>query len=222
MIDLSKLDNNKSYEEWELLTRLKLDKLTLEDEDFLNQNWWFPHYHTGDWEHISSWSDSMKNTVILGIDPGTATVGWGVIEVTEGGYAALGYGTIKTSKNIHQPRRLSQIFLEIIKICNDYNVDQAAVEELFFTKNVSTAISVAESRGAIQTALYRAGDIPTFNYKPNSVKKVLTGSGKAKKGVVMAAVKDLLGLPDIKPDDASDALAIAITHIEQNIGGNDE
>jgi crossover junction endodeoxyribonuclease RuvC len=150
----------------------------------------------------------------LGIDPGTATIGYGLVrEEADGALQAIQYGTIKTKSSLPMTERLNIIYDDLQSIVRKYNPDRTAVEELFFAKNVTTAITVAQGRGVILLALTRTG-LPVYEYKPNAVKQSITGYGGAKKPQMQEMVRMLLGLEDIpKPDDAADALAIAITDL---------
>lgn len=152
--------------------------------------------------------------ITLGIDPGTATVGYGVVkEHTDGTLEAIAYGVITTPPSMPMPERLKMIYDGVMTLTEQYRPDRAGVEELFFAKNVTTAITVAQGRGVILLALTNAG-IQLAEYKPNNVKQSISGYGGAKKPQMQEMVRILLGLDNIpKPDDAADALAIAITDI---------
>jgi crossover junction endodeoxyribonuclease RuvC len=150
----------------------------------------------------------------LGIDPGTATIGYGLVhEDADGSLEAIAFGVITTPAKMAMWERLVSIHDELSTIVKTHQPDRAAVEELFFAKNVTTAITVAQGRGVILLALAKTG-LPIAEYKPNMVKQSLTGYGGAKKPQMQEMVRMLLGLEDIpKPDDAADALAIAITDL---------
>lgn len=152
--------------------------------------------------------------ITLGIDPGTATVGYGVVEEgRDGSLQALAYGVITTPPSIPMPERLKMIYDGVTTLVEKYQPDRAGVEELFFAKNVTTAITVAQGRGVILLALTNA-HIPIAEYKPNHVKQSISGYGGAKKPQVQEMVRVLLGLESIpRPDDAADGLAIAITDL---------
>jgi crossover junction endodeoxyribonuclease RuvC len=154
---------------------------------------------------------------ILGIDPGTATTGYGVIEEDDkGNLVSIAYGTILTPANSRVEKRLLTIFNELNKIILLYSPNEAAVEKLFFYKNVTTAMAVGQARGVIVLALALAG-LPVGEYTPLEVKQAVSGYGKADKQQVQQMVKALLVLEDIpKPDDAADALAVAICHNNSN------
>lgn len=151
--------------------------------------------------------------VILGIDPGTATIGFGFVEVDDGTPAvALQYGVIRTSKDLPMPERLAELFADMNALLTSCKPDAMAVEELFFLKNVNTAMPVAQARGVILLAAAHH-HVPVFGYSPAQVKMTVTGSGKAQKPEMQEAVRALLNLATIpRPDDAADGLAIAITH----------
>jgi len=150
----------------------------------------------------------------LGIDPGTATIGYGLVrELDDGSLQALDYGVITTPPSMVMHKRLEKIFTELTALIERHHPDRAGVEELFFAKNVTTAITVAQGRGVILLALSLAG-LPIAEYKPNNVKQSISGFGGANKIQMQEMVRMMLGLDEIpKPDDAADALAIAITDI---------
>jgi crossover junction endodeoxyribonuclease RuvC len=150
----------------------------------------------------------------LGIDPGTATVGYGLVrELNDGSLQAVDYGVITTAPALPMNERLKIIFDDLTALLERYQPDRAGVEELFFAKNVTTAITVAQGRGVILLALTLA-NVPILEYKPNIVKQSISGYGAAKKPQMQEMVRMLLGLEKIpKPDDAADALAVAITDL---------
>ena len=151
----------------------------------------------------------------LGIDPGTAIVGFGVVRSrNDGALEAVRYGVISTSSTSSMPDRLLTIYNGITALISTYKPEIAGVEKLFFGKNVTTAIHVAQGRGAILIALARAA-VPIVEYEPNLIKQTVSGYGGAKKPQMQEMVRLLLGLDAIpKPDDAADALAVAITAIQ--------
>lgn len=157
----------------------------------------------------------------LGIDPGTATIGYGLVqETSDGALQAIAYGVITTPPSLPMWERLKQIYENVTAIVEQYQPEYAAVEELFFAKNVTTAITVAQGRGVILLALAMAG-LPVAEYKPNMVKQSISGYGAAKKPQMQEMVRILLGLDVIpRPDDAADALAIAITDIHSRRYGS--
>lgn len=150
--------------------------------------------------------------IILGIDPGLAIVGWGVIEHRNMRFRTIACGTITTEAGISTEQRLSEIYDGMSQLLSKYRPEAVAVEELFFTNNITTGIRVAEARGVILLAAKQAG-VELFEYTPLQVKQAVVGYGRAEKKQVIAMVTSLLGLPSPpKPDDAADALAIAICH----------
>jgi len=163
--------------------------------------------------------------IILGIDPGTARTGYGVVEKTGSECRLLSCGLVETKAGTEGPARLYKIFTEIKKIIKKTKSDAMAVEKLFFNKNVKTALSVGEARGVILLAAAEAG-IEIYEYTPLQVKMALTGYGMAEKKQVQDMVKLLLSLREVpKPDDIADAIAIAICHssssrLQEIIKGN--
>ena len=149
---------------------------------------------------------------ILGIDPGMAIVGYGLIEFKENKACIITSGSIQTDKNLSDSKRLLEIFEDLSAIIEKYKPDCASVENLFFFKNQKTVIPVAEARGVILTALEKY-NIPTYSYTPMEVKQVLTGYGRAEKKEVEQMVKIALETDKLpKLDDTVDAIAIAICH----------
>jgi crossover junction endodeoxyribonuclease RuvC len=150
----------------------------------------------------------------LGIDPGTGTVGYGLVrELNDGSLQAIDYGVIRTEAKTPMPERLNFIYEKLTTLVETYQPERAAVEELFFARNVTTAITVAQGRGVILLALQRA-NIPIAEYKPNQVKQSISGYGGADKAQMQEMVRMLLGLDNVpRPDDAADALAVAITDL---------
>lgn len=148
--------------------------------------------------------------VILGIDPGLATVGYGVIRRESGKLSALDYGTIDTQPDQALPARLDRLFRGMQQLIDIHKPDAAAFEELFFYNNITTAIAVSQARGVLLLAAERAG-IPLYEYTPMQIKQGAVGYGHAKKEQVQFMVRTLLGLRETpRPDDAADALACAI------------
>lgn len=151
--------------------------------------------------------------IILGIDPGTAIVGYSVVENKENKIKILDYGCIITEKDLKMEERLEKIFLKLETIINLYKPTQMAIEELFFFKNQKTIISVAQSRGIILLKAQLSG-LEIFSYTPLQVKTGITGYGRASKKQVQDMLKILLNLEEApKQDDAADAIAIAVNHI---------
>ncbi len=151
----------------------------------------------------------------IGIDPGTATTGWGVVELAPGGQdlEVVAYGVVTTPAKTPFASRLKTIYDELTAVIAKYDPDTSAVEMLFFSRNTSTALSVGHGRGVAMLALANA-DLPVAEYKPLEIKQAIVGYGGADKGQVQRMVKLLLNLDEIpKPDDAADALAVATCHL---------
>ena len=150
--------------------------------------------------------------VILGIDPGLAIVGWGVVECLGGRFKTLGYGSIQTPAGMRTEERLHVIYKDLQAIIEHFKPDEMAVEELFFNTNVTTGIRVAEARGVILLCGEQRG-LRIAEYTPLQVKQAVVGYGRAEKKQVITMVTSLLGLKaPPKPDDTADALAIAVCH----------
>ena len=148
----------------------------------------------------------------MGIDPGYAIVGYGVVDLNRSKFTPVTYGVITTPAKIPIEDRLLSIYNEVSALMDKYKPDSMAIEELFFNSNHTTAIPVAEARGIILLAAKQHG-IKQFEYTPLQVKSAVVGYGRAEKNQVIAMTTSLLGLPKPpKPDDAADALAIAICH----------
>ena len=156
--------------------------------------------------------------IILGIDPGFAIVGWGVIESVRGNVRPIAYGAITTPAHTSLESRLLMIERDLTEIIEKYKPDEMAVEELFFNTNITTGIAVAEARGVIICTAHRLG-VKVNEYTPLQVKQAVVGYGRAEKKQVITMVTTLLNLPKPpKPDDTADALALAICH--GHIGSN--
>ena len=152
--------------------------------------------------------------LILGIDPGYAIIGWGVIRFERGKYIPVDFGAITTNAGVPFNRRLEQIYDQLNELLNTHHPDAVAVEKLYFQNNQKTAIDVAQARGVTMLALQQHG-VPVFEYTPLQVKSAVTGFGQAQKPQVMEMTKRLLRLKAVpKPDDTADALAIAICHAQ--------
>ena len=150
--------------------------------------------------------------VILGIDPGYATVGYGVIEYNGRGFRTLDYGAVTSPPGVPFQRRLEMIYEGVNELIGRFKPGAVSVEELFFNTNLKTGIAVAHARGVILLAVQKSG-VPFFEYTPLQVKQSVVGYGRAEKMQVMQMTKSLLGLEKIpRPDDAADALALAICH----------
>ena len=149
---------------------------------------------------------------ILGIDPGIAIVGYGIVDIKGNSISMVEYGCITTSSNSRLPDRLFFIMNEMTDIINEFKPDEMAIEELFFNKNTKTAITVAEARGVEILAAKQSG-LEIYEYTPLQIKQAVVGYGRAEKQQVQEMVKILLNLSERpKPDDAADALAVAICH----------
>jgi crossover junction endodeoxyribonuclease RuvC len=150
---------------------------------------------------------------VIGIDPGTAITGWGVVTGDGNTLQMIAGGVITTASGTPLPQRLQIIYRDLVGLIEEWQPDEAAIEELFFSKNAKTALAVGHGRGAAMLALANAG-LPIAEYKPLEVKQAVTGHGGADKHQMQHMVKLLLQLDDIpRPDDAADALAVAICHI---------
>jgi len=152
--------------------------------------------------------------IVLGIDPGTAITGYGIVkEAHDGMLSEIHHGVIRTDSKTPYPIRLKEIHDGITRLIKQYSPQAVAIEELFFNKNVTTALSVSQARGAVILTCALA-DLELSQYTPIQVKEAVVGYGRAAKMQVQQMVKVLLGLPEIpKPDDAADALAVAICHL---------
>jgi len=145
---------------------------------------------------------------ILGVDPGTARLGWGLID----NEIMIGCGCLETKADQPEEKRLELLFDRLTQIIKKYQPEAAAVEKLFFFKNQTTVIPVAQSRGVVLLACAQ-NHLPVFSYTPLQIKQAVTGYGRAEKAQVQQMVKSILKLKLIpKPDDAADALAVALTH----------
>ena len=150
--------------------------------------------------------------VVLGIDPGYAIVGYGVVNYNANRFQIIEYGAVTTEAKTLFSNRLLKIYQDVSDIIKRTKPDALSIEKLFFNTNTTTAIDVAQARGVILLAAKENG-VPTFEYTPLQVKSAVTGYGKADKKQVMEMTKNLLGLKSVpKPDDTADALAIAICH----------
>ena len=153
---------------------------------------------------------------VLGIDPGYAIVGWGVVEYVGNRFAPVGYGAVITEKDTPFEQRLIEIYDGVLDICKRYQPEALSIEKLYYQHNQTTVIGVAEARGVILLAAAQAG-LPIYEYTPMQVKQAVTGYGKAVKKQVQEMTRILLHLPAIpKPDDTADALAMAITFCHTN------
>ena len=149
---------------------------------------------------------------ILGIDPGIATVGFGVVDSEKSKLKLVNYGVITTPAHTSLSSRLDQIFSDMQQLCETFKPDAIAYEELFFNTNITTGIAVAHGRGVLLLAGYQSG-VPLFEYTPLQVKQSVVGYGRAEKRQVIDMVRRILNMKEPpKPDDAADALALAICH----------
>lgn len=150
--------------------------------------------------------------LVLGIDPGTATTGFGLIKENDHGLVVSEYGIITTLPDLPMEKRLQIIYKKLLELIDHHQPDSCAVEKLFFQRNVTTAISVGQARGVVLLALAER-NVRCAEYTPLQVKQAVTGYGAANKKQVQIMVQALLNLSDLpKPDDAADALAVAICH----------
>ena len=150
---------------------------------------------------------------IIGIDPGLANAGWGIIDVNGNRITYVAHGSIKTEAGIPTPIRLKEIFDKIQVIIKKYKPDDSGIETLYFAKNVKSALPVAEARGVLTLGLIQSG-LNVGEYTPLQIKQAVVGNGRADKNQVQQMVKLLLALDKIpKPDHAADALAAAICHV---------
>lgn len=151
--------------------------------------------------------------IVLGIDPGMAIVGYGVVEEKNRVLKPIDYGVITTPSTMEVPQRLITIYDAVQELITRFQPDEVAIEELFFNKNVKTAITVGHARGVAVLAAAKTG-LNLYEYTPLQVKQSVVGYGRAEKSQVQQMVKALLSLEEIpRPDDAADALAVAICHI---------
>jgi crossover junction endodeoxyribonuclease RuvC len=151
--------------------------------------------------------------LVLGIDPGTATTGYGLVREGDDGPVAVAYGVILTPAGAPMPERLRTVYHKLTELLALHRPESAAVEKLYFQKNVSTAMSVGQARGVALLALAEAG-VDVGEYTPRDVKQAVAGYGGADKSQVQQMVRAILNLADIpRPDDAADALAVAICHL---------
>jgi crossover junction endodeoxyribonuclease RuvC len=154
---------------------------------------------------------------VLGIDPGTGRMGWAFVEGNRVRQALVACGCVETEAGLSSSRRLEILFDALGKLIEEYGPDEAAVEEIYFFKNAKTVIRVSEARGVVILGLTKY-QLPVFDYTPLQVKQAVTGYGRAEKKQVQMMVKSILKLDTVpKPDDAADAVAVALTHFFTNI-----
>ena len=150
--------------------------------------------------------------LILGIDPGYAIVGYGIVKYEGNKFTPVQYGAITTPAGMPFVKRLDKIYSDLSEIMKTHKIDALSIEKLFFNTNTTTAIDVAQARGVIVLSAERQG-VPVFEYTPLQVKQAVTGYGRAEKKQIMEMTRVLLGLNAVpKPDDTADALALAICH----------
>ena len=156
--------------------------------------------------------ERCKEMRVLGIDPGYAIVGWGVVEYAGNRFAPVAYGAVCTDKDTPFEQRLCEVYDGVLDICKRYQPQALSLEKLYYQHNQTTVIGVAEARGVILLAAAQCG-IPIYEYTPMQVKQAVTGYGKAVKKQIQEMTRILLKLPAIpKPDDTADALAMAVAH----------
>lgn len=159
----------------------------------------------------------MRQTVV-GIDPGIARTGYGVLEIRHNSYRVVAYDCIYTAAGTPMTQRLGSLYNQLTGILENYRVAEVAVEQLFFNRNVSTALVVGQARGVALLAATQAG-AAVFEYTPPQVKQATTGQGRAPKEQVQFMVRAILGLREApRPDDVADALAVAICHCHHRRG----
>ncbi len=150
---------------------------------------------------------------VLGIDPGTGITGWGIVEQNQNILHAIAYGVIRTESTKPMPERLKEIYQALEEIIEKYNPETVGIENLFFFKNQKTVISVGQARGVLIVCSVNKGK-KVYDYTPLQVKQAITGYGRAEKKQMQKMVKMILNLKELpKPDDAADALAVSICHI---------
>ncbi|MDI6867245.1 crossover junction endodeoxyribonuclease RuvC [Methanoculleus sp.] len=163
---------------------------------------------------------AIKGITVVGIDPGLERVGYGVLVRGDPGdttsppsLTAVTYGCIETASGQRRPERIREIYDAVSSVLDEHRPDWIAIEQVFFTRNITSAIAVSEARGVILLAAEQRG-IPIAEYTPNQIKQAVTGSGRAGKHQVQEMMRRLLRLDEIpRPDDAADALAIALCHM---------
>jgi len=149
---------------------------------------------------------------MLGIDPGYAIMGWGILEKRGNSFIPVAYGSIETDKDMPMPDRLKHLYSSLMDIIAEYDPKEASIEELYFNNNAKTAIFVGEARGVALLACINSG-LDIFEYTPLQIKTALTGFGRAEKKQIQQMVKKILNLDEVpKPDDTADAIAAAICH----------
>ncbi len=151
---------------------------------------------------------------VLGLDPGTARTGYGFIDLLEGRLSAVHYGVIETAARTPMPQRLLEIHEQLLVLLETYQPEAAAIEEIFFGRNITTAISVGQARGVLMLTLAQA-NLSIAEYSPPKIKEAVTGYGRADKQQMQLMVRNLLDLSETpRPDDAADGLAVALTYCQ--------
>lgn len=152
--------------------------------------------------------------ITLGIDPGTALLGFGVI-LSNGEPEVIEYGVVETLAGAPMPQRLVSLYDHVVGLLEEHRPDVVAIEQLFFARNVTTAIAVGQARGVVLLAAAKAG-VPVVEYSPSEVKHAVVGYGKADKSQMQEMVRIILGMTSTpRPDDAADALAVALCHVHR-------
>lgn len=159
--------------------------------------------------------------IVLGIDPGIAIMGYGVVEFKQNKVKVLENGVLTTSSKTPTPERLKILYDNLDEIIKEYKPEEVAIEELFFNQNVKTAITVGHARG-VQVLCCQANDLGIYEYTPLQIKQAVTGYGRASKKQMQLTITTLLNLKKVpKPDDAADALSVALCHVlSQNFKEN--
>lgn len=153
--------------------------------------------------------------ITLGVDPGTALLGYGLVDGDDD-VQLLTYGVVETTKVEAMPDRLKRLYDAVWELIREHEPDVLAIEQLFFSRNVTTALAVGQARGVVLLAAAQHG-MEVFEYKPSEVKQTIAGYGNAGKPQMQEMVRMLLGLPEIpRPDDAADALAVALCHVQMS------
>ena len=169
--------------------------------------------------NLKTKKDSMKERLIIGIDPGLANTGYGVLSFSGNRFKMLSYGAITTEANSLHGYRLLHIYNELTSLLKEYRPTEAGIETLYFAKNVTSALSVSEARGVVMFALFSEHVVDVGEYTPNTIKKAVTGIAQATKDQVQEATRIFLGLEKKpKPNHAADALAAAIAKANIGIG----
>ena len=149
--------------------------------------------------------------IVLGLDPGSVTTGFGVLDLVERKHRFVGCGCLKANTKHSFPQRLAQLYDGLVQTLSQYQPDEVAIEEVFYRINVATALKMSHTRGVLMLAVVKAG-LPISEYAPREVKQAVVGTGSASKDQVQFMVKNILHLQEIPPTDAADALAVALCH----------